>query len=206
MLDRLAGFLVTLVKLSKCVAIADSIPGGGVKKFWRDVLVGSCGTVLAGVVVAVWPAAQDWLSDRFTVYRWTVGAFVLLPSVFVYFMTRWLYTRQVPSPRKPIALPVFAPSPLQDNVIRVLRYADTFWLDAEQVTGALRDEGFHYPVSDIDQALRQLVAAGWALDLIGASRREYKLADPGLDYARERGYTVMPFEDVQRVRRTRRGV
>lgn len=82
----------------------------------------------------------------------------------------------------------FAPSPLQVQCIKALRWEDDEWLSAGEVARRLLPR---QPRSDVEQALAGLVTAGWAADLWGTlSGREFRLSDGGLDFARSQGFPV----------------
>lgn len=170
------------------------------KKFWRDAVIALLPVGATFLLQALWPAAQAWLSDTITVTRWGIAMLALLPAIAVYLSISWRRNRRPASPRER-----FIPTDLEDNIIRVLRYADALWLDAEQVEGRLRNEAFHHPLSDIEQALRRLSGLNWVRVAVRAGGNEYTLGDPGLDYARERDYAVMPSEQAHKLRLAKRG-
>lgn len=84
--------------------------------------------------------------------------------------------------------PLFQPSRLQGSCIAIMRHFDDEWLTQDQI-----DRGFDTgtPRADIRQALEGLVAAGWVADRLNAIHpTEYRLKDPGLNYAREHNFLV----------------
>ncbi len=85
----------------------------------------------------------------------------------------------------------FRPSDIQYRCIEVLRYFDHTEMTAKQVHQSLRGE---IPVSDVDQALSQLAAKGWArweMNFYGEGL-VYRLTGAGLDFARREKMEVRP--------------
>lgn len=87
------------------------------------------------------------------------------------------------APRAP-----FQPSRHQIGCIALMRHFDDEWLTQEQIAA-----GFdrNTPRADVRQALEGLVAAGWVADRLNAIHpTEYRLKEPGLNYAREHNFNV----------------
>lgn len=82
----------------------------------------------------------------------------------------------------------FKPDRLQVSCIAMLRHFDDEWITQDQISQGL-DSGT--PRADIRQALEGLIAAGWVLNRLSTIHpTEYRLKDPGLNYARERNFNV----------------
>ncbi|WP_282294809.1 hypothetical protein [Stenotrophomonas sp. PS02289] len=93
---------------------------------------------------------------------------------------------------------LFFPSSIQTDCIRGLRLVDHKELTVGELAELLalpEMDSSTYPQSDVEQALQALqrvgwVRTGWNHDLA----QTYSLAGGGLDYARKRGYLVLPIK------------
>jgi hypothetical protein len=93
---------------------------------------------------------------------------------------------------------LFFPSKIQIDCVKGLRLVDRKALTVSELAKILAHHEMDtpdYPRSDVEQALQGLqevdwVKAGWNHNL----DRTYSLSGNGLDYARKRRYTVLPFE------------
>lgn len=85
----------------------------------------------------------------------------------------------------------FRPSAIQHSCIAGMRYFDHRPLSPDQLARVLNDK---FPVSDVQQALKQLEHQGWADWSVDqdAYIAVYTLKGPGLDYAREKQMEVKP--------------
>lgn len=82
----------------------------------------------------------------------------------------------------------FTPSDLQVQCIKVLRYGDDEWFSPREVAERISPR---QPRSDVEQALRELVNAGWASDRLNVIHGpSYRLRGAGLDFARQHDYPV----------------
>ncbi|MEN5042094.1 hypothetical protein ABE424_18040 [Stenotrophomonas sp. TWI1149] len=107
-------------------------------------------------------------------------------------------TPPVPAKEQPVpAAPLFKPSDLQVECIRVLRYFDDTWVSASQISPKLAM--VTPPKADLRQALEGLAEKGWAMDRLSTiSEPRYRLKGAGLDYAQKRGFPVGPEIDRPR--------
>ncbi|WP_353080037.1 hypothetical protein [Stenotrophomonas sepilia] len=142
-----------------------------------------------------WPLIEQYPWEFLWVFVLGVSTGLGIPSVW-----RKMFPSQDGKASKPsvpsrvwssLSKRKFRPSAIQYRCVEVLRYYDHTEMTAKQVHQALRGE---LPLSDIDQALSQLAANGWASwDMaFYEDGIAYKLAGKGLDFARKKGMKVRP--------------
>jgi hypothetical protein len=175
------------------------------REWLKDVssnLVGGVLSVAALAFIAMaWGPTRSWLIQPAWMHRWGFIVLLVCVGAAAYLAGRRAWRRRtgdlpggitadmVAELDQAVAATTeyspFEPTPLQREVIRVLRMADDESLKAREIAALLQTRE---AISDVDECAQGLVREGWAQDLLSAGGREYRLTGPGLAYARDHGY------------------
>ncbi|WP_036109905.1 hypothetical protein [Lysobacter capsici] len=180
-------------------------------------LSGTLGDFITWAVGEIAPSAGAWLKTDQAIPNLALVLLFLAAAIAALALVRWWpndrwprrltpvieMTPPVPEPvlepvpepvpeplPEPVAAPAFVPNEVQDAVIKSLRWVSGRYLPVDRVI-AFMNPPTPYPYADVEQALRQLKRARWLSDVIRGGGYAYKLADAGLDYAREHEYPAM---------------
>jgi hypothetical protein len=172
----------------------------GWRKWWGDATSGALGGIIeAGAIWlgtlalgAVFPPVKAWLLRSVEMAVWgflSIGLGAILLG-FLAAVARMRSRNISATAEAPQALPNFdAPEPhfqpddLQKRVLRMLRLADGDPISAEKIEEFVKCGS----VQDVEEALEGLQRQHWAIRYLTHPVR-YKLAGPGVAYARDEGF------------------
>ncbi|QDS19371.1 hypothetical protein [Xanthomonas citri] len=163
---------------------------------------------LAGVAYAFSPSFRAWAVETYAVKHWAV--WILFPMLLLLSgaIGAWLSRRSKRLRTSSIGISSsaldeflasargagspFVPNSTHVACIEMLRLMDDEWISARTLSRIFRHKKKSFlPNSDVEEALLELKASGWARDAISGAGREFKLSGPGLIYAREHGMSVL---------------
>ena len=184
----------------------------GRRKWWGDATSGALGGIIgAGVISlgtvvlgAAFPPVKAWLLSYFEMAVWSLLS-ISLGAMLLGFLiaVARMRSQNMSSPAKaPQALPNFdvpqphfRPDDLQEQVLRTLRLADGDPVSAAKVEEFVKCGS----VQDVEEALDGLRAQHWVVRF-QVQPFSYKLAGPGVAYARDKGFPT--YAQVQESKRS----